>query len=166
MSIHHLEARPIAVAHADCEVDVVAGEVDQAVVGADADVDIRVAGAELALDAGRHQPGSPVLAHVVVKQGVMGQILRPAERRVAVQQGGAADRKQVFVHQLDHLEARPIAVAHADCEVDVVAGEVDQAVVGADADVDIRVAGAELGEPAEQPLGRERWYGADGQGSA
>ena len=107
------------------------------------------------IDPGRQQPGPPVVPRVVVQQGLMLQVGRRAQRLRAPQQIRAADREPVLGQELGGLDPGPAAGAVADADIDVIAAEIDQLVVGVDPHFDVGMALAEAAQPRHQPLGRE-----------
>src|SRR5581483_9042058 len=89
--------------------------------------------------------------------------LRAAQRLGAIEQRGAAHRKQLVGHQPLRPHARPVAAAVADRGIDVAALEVDQAGRCGDAHVDAGVSLLKGGEARQQPFGGVRGKRRDGE---
>ena len=98
-----------------------------------------------------------------MEQRVPRQILRRPERAAVLQQRGAADRKQLFADQALHGEARILARAITDGEIDSAAIQLDQRHGGIDMDIDLRMKPLEIAKARQQPFGGEGRRHADRQ---
>ena len=105
----------------------------------------------------------PVGPAVQVDQRKLEDIGRLAQPAAPGQQFWTAHREQLFRAELDRVEARPVAVAMADREIDFLAREVDMMQGCRHAQVDVCVRFGKMPEPVHQPLGGEIRRRADGQ---
>ena len=110
-----------------------------------------------------HSRQSSLLALLVCSTRGRLQVLRASQRLVAVEQRRAADRKHFLGHQPVGAQARPLAAAIADRDIDIVALEIDQAGRGGDPHVDAGMGFLERGKPRQQPFCGERRQRGDGQ---
>jgi hypothetical protein len=95
---------------------------------------------------------------------VPGQILGTLERTRAVGgQSRTAHRQQPLAEQTHRARRRHRVGAVAHRQVDSLAVEIDDAIVGGYEHVDGRVAGAKAGQARNQPYGGERLIGRNGQ---
>ena len=99
----------------------------------------------------------------IVQQLVAREIGGRAQRRIGIEQGRRAHRKDLFAHQVRRLEIGEVAEPVADREVGLVAMQVDGLPLRADDEVDVRMARAEGGQPPHQPAGRERRQHGEGE---
>ncbi len=103
------------------------------------------------LDAGRPQPHGPIDVKVIVNERVMPQVGGRSQRMRSIQQRGAADRKYVFTHQKLGGEARILATAIANGDVNSIADEIGEPFGGRQPNVDIGMAAAKPEQPRNQP---------------
>jgi hypothetical protein len=66
-----------------------------------------------------------------------------------------------FLCQLLGVEARPLATAISDRQIDIAGGEVGERLTGPDVDVDVGVPAIEMGKARDEPVCREGWEHAD-----
>jgi hypothetical protein len=109
-------------------------------------------------DPGPVQPQAPAQPRgrktgiVQLEQHVMAQIGRPGERaRAVAQQGRRAHRDQRLVEQVRRPLGRRVRLAVADRHVDALPIQIEHAVVGGDAHVDLGVRQMEAAQTRNQP---------------
>ncbi len=114
-------------------------------------------------DARRLQPARPVRPAVDVDQRKLENIGRLAQPSSPGQQLWTAHREQLLRAELDRVEARPVAVAMADREIDFLARKIDMMQRCRNAQVDAGVRFGKMPEPVHQPFGGEVRRRADRQ---
>jgi hypothetical protein len=86
---------------------------------------------------------------------VVAQIPRLAQRIFALEQFRTADGEHHVLEQPVCVQARIVALAETDADIDILAGEIDQSLRHLDPDIGLRMLQQETIEPRHQPFGRE-----------
>ncbi len=134
---------------------------DQGVV-----VEPQAAAAVVVVEAGGGEPVAPGRARpeglVQVDQLVARQLGEVARRAGGLEIGRAADREDLLGRDQGRLVGRPFAVAQADAERDSLGPQVDVLVRGLQAQVDLGMGLAQLGQARHHPVAGEGGRGGEG----
>jgi hypothetical protein len=97
-----------------------------------------------------------------VDQSVVAQVADGAQGVRALEQFRTADRKDLFIHQWDNFEPRPVPAAKAHRYVNILAGEIDESHRSVQPDIDIGMLRGEALQARDKPLrsdlGRDAHY--------
>ncbi|MNT07092.1 hypothetical protein D3C72_1417820 [compost metagenome] len=110
---------------------------------------------------GRLEPRLPRIALAAQQRQAL-HVLGTLGQASAVE-AGAADREEDVVHQLLDIQAGIVAAAHAQRDIDFLAGKVDQGVGRQQFDIQLRMLLDKTADARRQPARGERRHGTDGQ---
>src|SRR5262249_44340207 len=103
----------------------------------------------------RFKPSAPILAVVHMDQGELEHIGWSREAIAPGDELGTANGKQLLGRQAHDIKARPVAIAMADSEIYVLAGEIDMMEGSRSAQIDVWMAFGKATEAVDQPFGRK-----------
>jgi len=105
--------------------------------------------------AGRFEPAIPIPAVGHVQERAALQVRRRLQCRSTAKIFRAANGKELFGAEPGRVQARPLAVAVSDRQIDVLAGEIDMLKRSTDAQIDLGMIFDEAPEAVHEPFGGE-----------